>query len=145
MVERLQHGYENTLPAVPYGSSVQSGKETTSLRSRSLFPFAVSPFPFSLFPSFPSRKRLSAILAVFCACMVLFAATLRVAHSHDTAAQESGHCQICIAIHTAMPAVTAPVHIVLHPAPEPVVTPAPKAPAKVRVEVLSDRAPPAIV
>jgi hypothetical protein len=61
--------------------------------------------------------------------MVLFAATLRVAHSHSAAEQESGHCQICIAIHTAMPAAAAPVQIILYAAPEPIVTPAPKAPA----------------
>jgi hypothetical protein len=76
--------------------------------------------------------------------MVIFAATLRVAHSHSTTEQDSGHCQICIAIHTAVPAATAPVHIVLHAAPEPVVTPAPKVPAKVRGTTLSDRAPPAL-
>jgi hypothetical protein len=92
-------------------------------------------------PRVPGRRVL---LALFCACMVLFAATVRVAHSHPATEQDSGHCQICIAIHTAMPAVSAPVHIVLHAAPEPVATPAPKALAKVRVEALSDRAPPAI-
>jgi hypothetical protein len=77
--------------------------------------------------------------------MVLFAATVRVAHSHTAAEQESGHCQICVAIHTGMPAVSAPMQICLHAAPEPIVTPTPKAPAKVRVETLSDRAPPATV
>jgi hypothetical protein len=75
--------------------------------------------------------------------MVLFAATLRVAHSH-TSEQESGHCQICIAIHTAMPAATAPVHIILHAAPEPIVALAPRSPEKVRAATLSDRAPPAL-
>jgi hypothetical protein len=77
--------------------------------------------------------------------MVLFAATLRLAHSHTAAEQESGHCQVCIAIHTAMPAASAPVQIVLHAAPEPIVTPEHKAPAKVRVATLSDRAPPTLV
>jgi hypothetical protein len=81
-------------------------------------------------------------LAILCACMVFFAATLRVAHSHTTAEQESGHCPICIAIHTGMPAASTPIQICLHAAPEPIVTPTPQAPARVRVEALSDRAPP---
>lgn len=76
--------------------------------------------------------------------MVLFAATLRLAHSHTTSEQESGHCQVCIAIHTAMPAATAPMQIILHAAPEPVAAPSLRPLAKVRVETLSDRAPPAL-
>jgi hypothetical protein len=76
--------------------------------------------------------------------MVLFAATLRLAHSHTAAEQESGHCQICVAIHTAMPAATAPVHLVLHAAPESIPIPEHKAPAKARATTLSDRAPPAL-
>jgi hypothetical protein len=94
----------------------------------------------------PARKfgRMSALIAILCACMVLFAATLRVAHSHSAAEEASGHCQICIAIHAATPAASAPVQIILHAAPEPVVTLVPRAPEKVRVATLSDRAPPAI-
>jgi hypothetical protein len=84
------------------------------------------------------------LLAVVCAFMVLFAATLRLAHSHTAAEQESGHCQICLAIHTAMPAASAPVHIILYAAPETIATPEHKAPAKLRVATLSDRAPPAL-
>ncbi|MGC2161453.1 MAG: hypothetical protein WA634_06075 [Silvibacterium sp.] len=89
-------------------------------------------------------SRRAVATAILCACMVLFAATLRVAHSHTAAEQESGHCPICVAIHSGMPAATAPVHIILHAAPEPIVTLAPKTPEKVRVETLSDRAPPAL-
>ncbi len=89
-------------------------------------------------------SRPAAAIAILCACMVLFAATLRVAHSHTPAEQESGHCQICVAIHTAMPAATLPVQICLHAAPEAIVALVPKAPEKARVTTLSDRAPPAI-
>jgi hypothetical protein len=95
-------------------------------------------------PLCPARSsRWTTALALLCVCMVLFAATLRVAHSHTTAEQESGHCPICVAIHTGIPAASAPVQICLHAAPEPIVTPTPKAPAKVRVRSLTDRAPPA--
>lgn len=94
-------------------------------------------------PLHPARSsRWTTALAFLCVCMVLFAATLRVAHSHTAAEQESGHCPICVAIHTGIPAASAPVQICLHAAPEPIVTPTPKAPAKVRVRALTDRAPP---
>ncbi|MGB0121923.1 MAG: hypothetical protein WA419_03840 [Silvibacterium sp.] len=94
----------------------------------------------------PARhvSRSAVAVAILCACMVLFAATLRIAHSHSAAEEASGHCPICVAIHTAMPAASAPVQICLHAAPEPVVTLAAGAPEKVRVTTLSDRAPPAI-
>lgn len=99
-------------------------------------------------PGTPARRQphvpVRIVLALICAFMVLFAATLRVAHSHSATEQESGHCEVCIAIHTAMPAATAPVHVVLHAAAETLVTPAPQAPEKVRVVTLSDRAPPVI-
>jgi hypothetical protein len=85
-----------------------------------------------------------AALAVVCACMVLFAATLRLAHSHTAVEQESGHCQICSSIHTAAPTVAATVPVTLHAAPEPVIPPAPKDPDTVRTTNLSDRAPPAL-
>ncbi|MFZ0663580.1 MAG: hypothetical protein WAM66_12865 [Acidobacteriaceae bacterium] len=75
--------------------------------------------------------------------MVLFAATLLLAHNHTAAERESGHCPICSSIHTATPVAAVPVQFVLHAAPEPVVTPVPKSPAVVRVATLSDRAPPA--
>jgi len=90
-----------------------------------------------------SRSRGRGALAILCACMVLFAATLRLAHSHSVAEQESGHCQICSSIHTAAPSAVAPVHIVLHTTAEPVVTQAPESPTIVRITALSDRAPPA--
>ena len=94
----------------------------------------------------PVRRRSRGIvaLAILCACMVLFAATLRLAHSHNAAERESGRCQICSSIHTAAPAAAVPVQITLHAAPEPVVPPAPKNPAKVRIAILSDRAPPVV-
>ncbi|MGB7190496.1 MAG: hypothetical protein WBD10_10195 [Acidobacteriaceae bacterium] len=95
-------------------------------------------------PAARHRSRGVAALAILCACMVLFAATLRLAHSHTAAEQESGHCQICSSIHTAAPAAAIPVHITLHAAPEPVVPPAPKNPARIRISTLSDRAPPAL-
>lgn len=88
-----------------------------------------------------SRPR--AALAVLCACMVVFAATLLVAHSHTLAEQESGRCPICSSIHTAAPVAAAPVHVILHATAEPVVTQAPESPTIVRVTKLSDRAPPA--
>jgi len=90
-----------------------------------------------------SRSHGRASLAILCACVVLFAATLRLAHSHSVAEQESGHCQICSSIHTAAPSAVAPVHIVLHTTAEPVVTQAPESPTIVRITALSDRAPPA--
>jgi hypothetical protein len=76
--------------------------------------------------------------------MVLFAATLRLAHSHTAAEEASGHCQVCIAIHSAMPAASAPVQICLHASPEIITAPAAKPSEKTRVEILSDRAPPAL-
>lgn len=91
-----------------------------------------------------TRKPIRVALALLCALMVIFAATLRVAHSHTVAEQESGHCPICVAIHTGIPTANLAVSIILHAAPEPVDTAAPKAPAKPRVETLSDRAPPAM-
>src|SRR5690348_8534734 len=90
------------------------------------------------------RRVLLRSLAILCACMVLFAATLRLAHTHSAAEQESGHCPICSSIHTAAPTVATPVPVTLHAAPEPVVATAPKNPARVRVAILSDRAPPAL-
>lgn len=89
------------------------------------------------------RRLLLRSLAILCACMVLFAATLRLAHNHTAAEQESGRCQICSSIHTAAPTAAVPVQIVLHAAPERVVTSTPTNPIRVRVTTLSDRAPPA--
>lgn len=83
-------------------------------------------------------------IAVFCACMVVFASTLVIAHSHTPAEQASGHCQICIAIHTAAPAASAPAHIILHAAPESIIAPTLVSPEKTQVTTLSDRAPPAL-
>ncbi|HEV2464838.1 MAG TPA: hypothetical protein VGT04_13620 [Acidobacteriaceae bacterium] len=91
-----------------------------------------------------TRKPGRVALALLCALMVIFAATLRVAHSHTATEQESGHCPICVAIHTGIPTATLAVSVILHAAPEPVDTIAPKAPARPRVETLSDRAPPAL-
>ena len=117
---------------------LQNEREYTRRRDAASLP--TTPYALS-----PTPCRLRSVLAFFCVIMVLFAATLRVAHSHTAAEQESGHCPICVAIHTGIPTASAPVQVCLHAAPEPVVTPTPKAPAKVRVEVLSDRAPPAYV
>jgi hypothetical protein len=91
-----------------------------------------------------NQRSIVRIVALFCACMVLFASTLVAAHSCTAAEQASGHCQICIAIHTAAPAASAPAHIALHAAPESIVTPTLVTPEKVRVTTLSDRAPPAL-
>lgn len=99
------------------------------------------------FAAKPASSRLAGArtaLAVLCACMVLFAATLRLAHTHTAAEQESGHCQICSSIHTAAPTVAMPVPVTLHAAPEQVATPAPHNPATTRITNLSDRAPPAL-
>lgn len=91
-----------------------------------------------------NHRGILRVIGLFCACMVFFASTLVVAHSHTPAEQASGHCQICIAIHTAAPAASGPVHIALHAAPESLATPALVTPEKVRVTTLSDRAPPAL-
>ena len=90
------------------------------------------------------RHLLLRSLAILCACMVLFAATLRLAHTHTAAEQESGHCRICSSVHTAAPTVATPVPIVLHAAPEPLAAPAPENPATPRTTILSDRAPPTL-
>ena len=81
-------------------------------------------------------------MAVLCACMVLFAATLRLAHAHTAAEQQSGRCQICSSIHTAAPTIATPIPVMLHAAPEPLAAPAPENPATPRTTILSDRAPP---
>jgi hypothetical protein len=91
-----------------------------------------------------AQRGLIRATAVLCAFMVLFAATLRLAHSHTAGEEASGHCQVCISIHTAAPAAAAPMQVCLHAAPEAIATPAAKAPAKVRVETRSDRAPPVL-
>lgn len=91
------------------------------------------------------RSRFTTILAVFCAAMLLFAGTLRIAHSHTRAEQASGRCPICLALHAGIPTASAPVQVTLHATPDPIVVPAPKAPALVRVRTLADRAPPASV
>lgn len=43
------------------------------------------------------------LTAIACALMLVFASTLQVAHSHADE-RASDHCQICLAIHSAMPA-----------------------------------------
>jgi hypothetical protein len=91
-----------------------------------------------------AQRGIIRAIALVCACMVFFAATLRVAHTHTPAERASGHCQVCIAIHTAMPAATAPIHVILRAAPEIIVTSAPQTHQKVRVALLSDRAPPVV-
>lgn len=95
--------------------------------------------------SLSRRSKWTTMLALFCATMLIFAATLRIAHSHTTAELLSGHCPICLALHAGIPAASAPVQVNLHTAPDPIVVPAPKAPALVRVRILTDRAPPANV
>lgn len=105
--------------------------------------FAAKPAGSGLGRVFPGLGARTA-LAVLCAFMVLFAATLRLAHTHTAAEQESGRCQICSSIHTAAPTVAAAVPVTLHAAPEPVVTLAPKNPDTTRITNLSDRAPPAL-
>lgn len=92
-----------------------------------------------------SKRRLAPLFALLCAGMLIFAATLRVAHSHTPAEQASGHCAICLALHAGIPTASAPVQVMLHATPDAVVTPTPKAPALVRVRTLADRAPPANV
>jgi len=109
---------------------------------------AVTPIPAPLTAVGSSVSRPSGwttVLALFCACMLIFAATLRIAHSHTRAEQESGRCPICLALHAGIPTAPAPVQVILHATPGPIVTPAPKAPALVRVRTLADRAPPASV
>ena len=103
-----------------------------------------SPEKFVAEPASSGRAGARAALAMLCACMVLFAATLRLAHTHTAAEQASGRCQICSSIHTAAPTVAAAVPVALHAAPEPVATPAPENPATTRITNLSDRAPPAL-
>ena len=103
-----------------------------------------SPEKFAAKPASSGLAGARTALAVFCACMVLFAATLRLAHTHTAAEQESGRCQICSSIHTAAPTIAMPMPVTLHAAPEPVATPAPENPAITRITNLSDRAPPAL-
>jgi len=103
-----------------------------------------NPEKFAAKPASSGLTGARTALAVLCACMVLFAATLRLAHTHTAAEQASGRCQICSSIHTAAPTVAAAVPVALHAAPEPVATPAPENPATTRITSLSDRAPPAL-
>lgn len=92
----------------------------------------------------PRRFRCAAAaIAILCSCMVLFAATLRVAHNHNTAEQRSGHCEICLSIHTGIPVAALPVLFTAQTAPDPVVTPVLQAPTLLRVDTRSPRAPPA--
>lgn len=97
----------------------------------------------SVFGIAPRRfSRSAAAVAILCACMLMFATTLLLAHNHNTQAQRSGHCEICLSIHTAMPAAALPVLITAQAAPEPVVVPALEAPTLLRVDTRCTRAPP---
>jgi hypothetical protein len=89
------------------------------------------------------RRGVIRVLAILCACLMMFAATAQVAHSHS-AVQGPDHCQICIAIHSPLPASPAVTQLLLQFTGNPV-SPAP--PAIPRLEgtaLLSDRAPPVL-
>ena len=103
-----------------------------------------SPEKFAAKPASSGLEGARTAMAVLCACMVLFAATLRLAHAHTAAEQQSGRCQICSSIHTAAPTIATPIPVMLHAAPEPLAAPAPENPAATRITNLSDRAPPAL-
>ncbi|HTA86017.1 MAG TPA: hypothetical protein VK729_07080 [Silvibacterium sp.] len=89
------------------------------------------------------RRGIVRAIAMVCACLMMFAATAQVAHSH-AAAQGPEHCQICMAIHLAMPAGSGVMDLHLGFAGRPVSFAAPPPPARVWVASLSDRAPPVL-
>ena len=89
------------------------------------------------------RRGIARAIAIVCACLMMFAATAQVAHSH-AAAQGPEHCQICMTIHSAMPAGPAAVQLHLGFAGKPASFIPPAAPARGWAAALSDRAPPVL-
>jgi|SRR5215469_3558331 len=87
------------------------------------------------------RRGVIRILAILCACLMLFAATAQLAHSH-AAAQGPDHCQICIAIHSPLPAGSAVTQLLLLFAGNPAPPATPEIPRLEGAALLSDRAPP---
>lgn len=97
----------------------------------------------SAFGLAPRRfSRPAGVVAIICVCMLMFATTLLLAHNHNTKAQRTGHCEICLSIHTAMPAATLPIILMVQDAPEPVVIPTPESPSLLRVATRYTRGPP---
>jgi len=89
------------------------------------------------------RRGVTRVLAILCVCLMMFAATAQVAHSHS-AAPGTDHCQICIAIHSPLPVGSAVTQLILHFAGNPVSAAAPAIPCLEGTELLSDRAPPVV-
>jgi len=59
------------------------------------------------------------LCAVLCVGLVMMAASLQVCHFHAPGNQGGpDHCQICIAIHPALPTTAQAVCVITHAAPE---------------------------
>jgi len=89
------------------------------------------------------RRGVTRVLAILCVCLMMFAATAQVAHSHP-AAQGPDHCQICIAIHSPLPVASAVTQLILHFAGNPASSATPAIPRFEGTALLSDRAPPVL-
>ncbi|HEX3472132.1 MAG TPA: hypothetical protein VHT28_13195 [Silvibacterium sp.] len=89
------------------------------------------------------RRGIPRAIAIACACLLMFVATAQVAHSH-AAVQGPEHCQICMALHSAMPAGPAITPLHLGFAGMPPSFAVLMAPARGWVASLSDRAPPVL-
>src|SRR5579862_1942444 len=90
------------------------------------------------------RRGIIRVLAIFCTCLMLFAATAQLAHSHP-AAQGPDHCQICIAIHSPLPTSSAVTQLLLVFAGNPASPTTLAVPRLEGTALLSDRAPPVLV
>lgn len=80
-------------------------------------------------------------LALFCTLLLIFAATLKVAHS-DAGLKDTDHCQICLAIHCAFPTASTHVHLTFTFAHEAVAVWTPQSPNRFWAYSLSNRPPP---
>jgi hypothetical protein len=60
----------------------------------------------------PGRQSFLPVVAVLCVALLAFLAVAQVAHVHSSGA-DADHCQLCIAMHTAVPVAAAVTAIVL--------------------------------
>ena len=95
------------------------------------------------FQSGGKRRGMIRVIAILCACLMIFAVTLQLAHSHP-AAQGAEHCQICLAIHAPLPSSSAITQLYLGFAGDAPSLPPPAIPRLEGVSSLSDRAPPVL-
>ncbi|MBW4027456.1 hypothetical protein [Acidipila rosea] len=93
-------------------------------------------------PGMP-RRRIIRVLAFGCVLLLLFASTLQVVHSHETPTQQD-HCQLCMAIHSAMPARSSAAVVAIAYSTRFVIPRIATAPVRFWEWSLSNRPPPSL-